>query len=81
VLDSVVMSGPRADEDAFRQFVDRHRAQCLWFLRPDYYPDTRAARIAVLRLIEKHGDSRAFQEAARYRQWRSPTSSETPVDA
>jgi hypothetical protein len=67
VLDSVVMSGPTADDDAFRQFVDRHRAQCLWFLPRDYYPDTRAARIDALRLIEKHGDSRAFQEAARYR--------------
>ncbi|NQW05309.1 MAG: hypothetical protein HQ485_14985 [Acidobacteria bacterium] len=62
--------------DAFRQFVDQHRAQCLWFLKADYYPETVADRMAVLRSIEKHGDRRAFQEAAQFRQWLSPPSSE-----
>jgi len=65
-----------ATPDAFRQFVDRHRVQCLWFLRADYYPETAADRAAVLRLIEQHGDRHAFQEAARFRQWLSPRSNE-----
>jgi hypothetical protein len=65
------------DADGFRRFVDRYRAQCLWFLRPDYYPDTPVERATVLRLIEQHGDRRAFQQAALFRQWLSPHSSET----
>jgi hypothetical protein len=62
--------------EAFRQFVDQHRAQCLWFLRPDYYPETDADRLAVLRMIAQHGDRRAFEQAAEFRHWLSPHSSE-----
>ena len=61
------MTAMNADE--FRRFVERNRAQCLWYLRADYYPDTQADHLAVLRMIEQHGDRRAFQEAARFRQW------------
>lgn len=70
-----------ANVDEFREFVDQHRAQCLWFLRVDYYPETPPDRMAVLRLIEQHGDRRAFQEAARFRQWLSPNSSEKSAGA
>ncbi len=66
--------------DAFRHFVDRHRTQCLWFLRADYYPETVADCAAVLRMIEQHGDRRAFQEAARFRQWLSPHASARSAD-
>jgi hypothetical protein len=67
------------DAAGFRRFVDRHRAQCLWFLRPDYYPQTGADHVAVLRLIEQHGDREAFQQAAQFRTWLSQTFSGTSV--
>lgn len=63
--------------EAFRRFVDQYRAQCLWFLRPDYYPRTPTEFAEVLRLIERHGDRDAFRQAAEFRQWLSRHSSET----
>jgi len=65
------------DAAGFRRFVDRYRAQCLWFLRQDYYPQTPMDCANVLRLIEQHGDRHSFQQAALFRQWLSPRSSET----
>jgi hypothetical protein len=60
---------------AVEQLVDRYRARCLWFLRPDYYPATDAERLIVLRYIEHHGDREAFQRAGAVRQWLSRNSS------
>jgi hypothetical protein len=65
------------DAAAFLRFVDEYRARCLWFLRPDYYPETPSEHAEVLRLIERHGDRHAFRQVARFRQWLSPSSSET----
>lgn len=61
---------------ALTPFVDEHRIRCLWFLRADYYPSTRAEAEKVLRLIEQHGDRDAFVRAAQFRQWLSLHSSE-----
>ncbi|MBY0493119.1 MAG: hypothetical protein K2Y23_02775 [Cyanobacteria bacterium] len=72
------MSRPPACTDvAFRQFVDQYRERCLWFLRDDYYPRTRAAREEVLRQIAQHGDRDAFRRAAEFRTWLSQSSSAT----
>ena len=49
--------------------VDEYRTRCLWFLREDYYPQTRAEALRVLGYIERHGDVKAFQKAATLRQW------------
>ncbi len=38
------------------RLVDEYRRQCLWFLRPDYYPCTREERLRVLGYIERYGD-------------------------
>jgi hypothetical protein len=65
------------EEAAFRRFVDQYRARCLWFLRPDYYPDTLAECARVLTLIERHGDHEALHRAAEFRRWLSLPSNET----
>jgi len=62
-------------EASFRAFVDDYRPRCLWFLAADYYPTTPDERVAVLRLIEQHGDRAAFRRAAGFRQWLSRPSS------
>jgi hypothetical protein len=49
--------------------VDEYRARCLWFLREDYYPQTKPEILKVLDYIERHGDVSAFQRAATLRQW------------
>ncbi|MBP9146257.1 MAG: hypothetical protein KBF21_21025 [Thermoanaerobaculia bacterium] len=59
------------------RLVDEMRARCLWFLRPDYYPETPDEIDRTLRAIERAGDQTAFQRARALRQWHSPTSSAT----
>jgi len=51
--------GPATAEEELRTLIDEYRARCLWWLREDYYPKTAAEQERVLRLIERHGDSRA----------------------
>lgn len=57
--------------------MDRYRAQCLWFLRDDYYPATPSETERVLRLIERHGDLEAFRRVAAIRAWLSLPSNGT----
>jgi hypothetical protein len=58
-----------------RRLTDDYRARCLWFLRADLYPSTRAETLRVLRQIETHADRAGFVRAAGIRRWLSPTSS------
>ena len=62
--------------EAVNRLVDEYRAQCLWFLREDFYPATDAERLRVLNYIQRHGDRAAFVRAAALREWLSPRSSE-----
>jgi hypothetical protein len=66
---------------AVDRLVDEQRIASLWFLRPDYYPTTRAQRIRVLEQIERHGDRDAFRRAATLRRWLSRTSSGASADS
>ncbi len=54
---------------AVNALVDEHRASCLWFLKPDYYPTTTAEACRVLNAIEKHGSLDSFRKAAELRRW------------
>ena len=60
-----------------RGLVDDYRGRCLWFLRPDYYPEGVREVLRVLDAIERHGDLTSFRRAAEVREWLSPTSSAT----
>ena len=57
-----------------RELVVRYRAQCLWFLRSDYYPATVAEACQVLDYIQQHGDLEAFRQAGQLKQWLSRNS-------
>jgi hypothetical protein len=61
-----------AIDQTMRQLIDEYRSRCLWFLRPDYYPQTLEERLSVLTSIERHGDRAAFLRAADLRKWLSP---------
>lgn len=67
-------------EAEVRSLVDDYRTRCLWFLRPDFYPETREEIVRVLRQIEKNADREGFVRAARIRQWLSPPSSGPSAD-
>ena len=77
--------GPMSNEDmneaainaAVDHLVDQYRVRCLWFMRPDYYPETREERLRALSYIERRGDREAFQRAGTLRQWFSRHSSGT----
>lgn len=58
-----------------RRLIDEYRERCLWFLRPDYYPEDRAEILRVLGYVERHGDREGFRRAAEIRQWLSRNSS------
>lgn len=57
--------------------VDEYRERCLWFLRPDFYPETVDQRLRVLKYIERYGDQTAYRKAAKARRWLLQSSSET----
>lgn len=63
-----------------RSLVDDYRQRCLWFLRPDYYPETIEEALRVLGAIENHGDVAAFKRAATLRQWFLQHSNEMSAD-
>jgi hypothetical protein len=67
---------PPSVRDELRGLVDEYRTRCLWFLRPDLYPETRDQALRMLRYIERYGDLEAFRRAGRIRQWLSQNSSE-----
>jgi hypothetical protein len=65
---------PGIDAEVDR-LIDEQRIACLWFLRPDYHPDSNEERMRALRHIERHGGLDAFRRAATLRRWLSQTSS------
>jgi hypothetical protein len=54
-----------------RELIERYRAQCLWFLREDFYLTTSGQVGRVLGYIERYGDREAFVRSGRIRQWLS----------
>lgn len=67
---------PRAE--AVREIdalVDECRDECLWFLRPGYYPADDEERLRVLDSIQRHADLARFKKAARLKAWLSLHSS------
>jgi len=50
-------------ETDINRFIDEQRPECLWFVRKDYYPDTKKQKIYILRQIQKNGNLDAFKKA------------------
>ena len=59
------------------RLVDACRVECLWSLRPDYYPRSDEERLRVLEAIQRHAGLEAWREAARLKRWLSALSSAT----
>jgi hypothetical protein len=67
----------RQMRDTVHRLVDEYRDRCLWFLRADYYPETREEILRTLESIEHHGDRQGFRRAAEIRQWLSRRTSDS----
>jgi len=57
--------------EQFAVLVEQYRDRCLWFLRPDYVPETPEEMMHVLDLIERYGDRAGYQRAEEIRAWLS----------
>lgn len=49
--------------------INEYRDQCLWFLRPDYFPMTPEEARRVLDLIARYGDRAGYKRACEIRSW------------
>jgi hypothetical protein len=56
-------------EEDMRDLVDDCRGQCLWYLREDYYPQTRGEMLRVLDRIQRHGNVELFRKAGEIKRW------------
>ena len=56
-------------EEDLRDLVDEYRSQCLWYLREDYYPQTREEMLRVLDRIQRHGNIESFRKAGKMKRW------------
>jgi hypothetical protein len=60
-----------------RTLMDEYRAESLWYMRKDYYPQNIREAIRILKAIEEHSDLAGFKRAATLRQWLSHHTSAT----
>lgn len=51
--------------------MKKYRVRCLWFLSPEYVPETAAAALRVLDYIERYGDRQAYLAAEELKKWLS----------
>jgi hypothetical protein len=78
-LDLLEARSPETEKAKLRALLDEYRSRCLWFLRPDWYPQTQAECLQALSYIERHGDLAGFRRARELREWLSPNSSDSSV--
>jgi hypothetical protein len=55
--------------ESVNALADEYRTRCLWFLRPEYYPETLEAQLRVLGYIERYGDVDGHRRASAIRNW------------
>jgi hypothetical protein len=63
-------------EAAVDRLVDECRSQCLWYVRPDYYPSTDGERLEILEAIQERSTLADFQRAGALKAWLSRRSSD-----
>lgn len=51
------------------ELIEEYRDRCLWFLRPDYVPQTPEEVRRVLDLIEQYGDLAGYRRAEDLKSW------------
>lgn len=55
--------------DEINSLIEEYRDRCLWFLRPDYKPESTGEILQVLDLIERYGDRAGYQRAEQVKAW------------
>lgn len=78
---STTNASPRDLEHAVDALVDECRVECLWYLRPDYYPRTDLERLQVLDAIQERSGRDVFRRAGTLKTWLSRHSSDGSVSS
>ncbi len=78
---STTNASPRDLERAVDALVDECRVECLWYLRPDYYPRTDLERLQVLDAIQERSGRDVFRRAGTLKTWLSRHSSDGSVSS
>lgn len=68
---STTNASPQDLEHAVDALVDECRVECLWYLRPDYYPRTDLERLQVLDAIQERSSRDVFRRAGTLKTWLS----------
>ncbi len=55
--------------EALAELIEEYRDRCLWFLRPDYVPQTPEECRRILDLIERYGDQAGYRRAEEIKAW------------
>ena len=66
---------------AIDRLVDECRVQCLWYVRPDYYPRTDLERLRMLEAIQERSGLAVFQRAGALKTWLSRHSSDASASS
>jgi hypothetical protein len=64
---------------SLRQLVETYRERCLWSLKPDFMPASRADAIMALEYIERYGDRAGFIQARHLKTWLLQITSAPPA--
>jgi len=54
-------------EQEIVNLVEEYRDSCLWFMRPEFIPKSKAEQQLVLDLILRHGDRIAYRRVMEIR--------------
>jgi len=52
-----------------KPLMEKYRIRCLWFMSPQYLPETLESALRVLEYIERYGDRQAYLEAEELKKW------------
>jgi len=78
-------TAPERDRDeivrAIDRLIDECRVQCLWYVRPDYYPRTDLERLRMLEAIQERSGLAVFQRAGALKTWLSRHSSDASASS
>ena len=66
---------------AIDDLVDECRVECLWSVRPDFYPRTDLERQQTLDAIQERSGRELFRRAGRLKAWLSRLSSDASASS
>ena len=64
-LNQISADVPPSVREQIESLWEKGKAQCAWFIRPDYQPKTKADLLHCLGLLMRHGNRETYVMARR----------------